>query len=99
MSQFMVEFILPDEMTEEFIAKVPRQRLKINQLMEKGKITAYSLAADRTKLWCIIKADNEFDVMNVISEFPLIDFMQPTITELMFNNTATAVKLPLFSLN
>jgi hypothetical protein len=99
MSQFMVEFILPDEMTEEFIAKIPRQRLKINHLMETGKITAYSLAADRTKLWCIVKGDNEFDVMNIISEFPLIDFMQPTITELMFNNTATAVKLPLFSLN
>jgi muconolactone delta-isomerase len=99
MSQFMVEFILPDEMTEEFVAKIPRQRLKINELMEKGKITAYSLSADRTKLWCVLKADTEFDVMEIISEFPLIDFMRPTITELMFNNTATAVKLPMFSLN
>ena len=99
MSQFMVEFILPDDMTEEFISKVPRQRLKINQLMEKGKITAYSLAADRSKLWCIVKADNEFDVMAIIAEFPLIDFMRPTISELMFNNTATAIKLPMFSLN
>lgn len=95
----MVEFVLPDAMTEDFIAKVPRQRLKINQLMETGKITAYSLAADRSKLWCIVKADNEFDVMEIISEFPLIDFMHPTISELMFNNTATAIKLPMFSLN
>ncbi|MEZ4902154.1 MAG: hypothetical protein R2822_10560 [Spirosomataceae bacterium] len=32
-----------DDLPEDFIAKVPRQRLKINQLMEAGKITAYSL--------------------------------------------------------
>lgn len=95
----MVEIILPDEMTEEFIAKIPRQRLVINQLMEKGKITSYSLSSDRTKLWCVIKAESEFDVLEIISEFPLIDFMQPTVSELMFNNTATAVKLPMFSLN
>ncbi len=99
MSQFMVEFTLPDEMTEEFVAKIPRQRLKINQLMEKGKISAYSLATDRSKLWCIIKAENEFEVMRIVAEFPLIDFMNPTIHELMFHNTATAVKLPLYSLN
>lgn len=99
MNQFMVEFVLPEEMTEEFVAKIPRQRLKINQLMETGKITSYSLASDRTKLWCVIKAKNEIDVLEIISQFPLIDFMEPTISELMFNNTATAVKLPMFSLN
>ncbi|MDF7816901.1 hypothetical protein P1X15_04815 [Runella sp. MFBS21] len=99
MSQFMVEFILPREMPEDFLAKIPHQRLKINQLMESGKITAYSLSSDRSKLWCVVNAKNEFDVMEIISEFPLIDFMHPTIFELMFNNTATAVKLPMFSLN
>jgi len=99
MSQFMVEFILPDEMTEEFVAKIPRQRLKINELMQTGKIMSYSLSSDRTKLWCVVKADNEYKVMEIIAEFPLIDYMSPTITELMFNNTATALKLPLYSLN
>ncbi|AYQ31477.1 muconolactone Delta-isomerase family protein [Runella sp. SP2] len=99
MSQFMVEFTLPDEMTEEFLAKIPRQRQKINHLMETGKITSYALSSDRTKLWCVIKADTEFHVLEIISQFPLIDFMEPTISELMFNNTATAVKLPMFSLN
>ncbi|AXE20891.1 hypothetical protein DR864_25705 [Runella rosea] len=99
MSQFMVEFILPEETTEEFIAKIPRQRLKINKLMEKGKITSYSLASDRSKLWCVIKAENDIEVMEIIAEFPLIGYMQATISELMFNNTATAVKLPLYSLN
>jgi hypothetical protein len=36
--------------------------------------------------------------MRIIGEFPLIDFMQPTITELMFNN-AIVMKVPSFSLN
>lgn len=99
MSQYMVEFILPNEMTEEFVAKVPRQRLKINELMSSGKILSYSLASDRSKLWCIVRADSEYKVMEIIAEFPLIDYLNPTITELMFNNTVTPLKLPLYSLN
>jgi len=33
MSQFMVEFALPDEMTPNFLAKIPAQRQKVNELM------------------------------------------------------------------
>lgn len=98
MSQFMVEFILPEQMTEEFVSTIPRHRLKINQLMKEGKIISYCLASDRSKLWCIVKADTEFEVMEIIAEFPLIDFLQPTINELMFSNTV-AIRLPMFSLN
>ncbi len=98
MSQFMVEFQLPYELDGEFMAKIPSQRQKINEMMERGRISSYTLAADRSKLWCIIKAEDEIEVLTTISEFPLIDFMDHTITELMFTNTV-ALRLPLFSLN
>ena len=98
MSQFMVEFALPEFMTQEFVATVPRHRLKINELMKEGKIVSYCLAADRSKLWCIVKANNEIEVIEIIAEFPLIDFLSPTINELMFSNTV-AIRLPMFSLN
>jgi muconolactone delta-isomerase len=94
----MVEFQLPYELDGEFMAKIPAQRQKINEMMESGRISSYTLASDRSKLWCIIKAENEIEVLTTISAFPLIDYMEHTITELMFTNTV-AFRLPLFSLN
>lgn len=98
MSQFMVEIELPVVMTEEFARKIPAQRQKVNELMELGCLVSYALTSDRTKLWCVIKAESEIEVMTIVSEFPLIDYMTPTISELMFNNMV-ALHLPLFSLN
>ncbi|GAB3912507.1 hypothetical protein GCM10028803_55900 [Larkinella knui] len=98
MSQFMVEFDLPAEMTEDFTVKIPLQRLKVNELMENGKLLTYALSYDRQKLWCVVKARTEFEALEIISEFPLISYMDPTITELMFNNIVS-LRMPLFSLN
>jgi len=94
----MIEFDLPQEMTEEFLMKIPAQRAKVDELMERGTILSYSLSMDRQKLWCVMKAKTELDVLCIIEEFPLIDYMEPTISELMFNNVVS-VRVPLFSLN
>jgi muconolactone delta-isomerase len=98
MSQFMVEIQFPSEITEDFARKIPAQRQKVNELMEQGTLMSYALTADRSKLWCVVKAENEIEVMTIVSDFPLIDYMSPTISELMFNNMV-ALRLPLFSLN
>lgn len=98
MSQYMVEFDLPDVMDEGFTHRIPAQRLKVEELMEKGFLLSYSLSADRHKLWCIFKADSETEVMESVAEFPLIKYMTPIITELMFHNMVAA-RIPLFSLN
>ncbi|WP_128545382.1 muconolactone Delta-isomerase family protein [Larkinella soli] len=98
MSQYMVEFDLPQEMTEDFLMKIPLQRLKVNELMENGKLLSYALSIDRHRLWCVVKAQTEVEVMEIVSEFPLISYMDPTVTELMFNNVVS-LRVPLFSLN
>ncbi|MCC5613422.1 muconolactone Delta-isomerase family protein [Nostoc sp. CHAB 5834] len=94
----MVEFDLPANMDEGFANRIPAQRLKVEELMEKGFLLSYSLSVDRHKLWCIFKADSETEVMQSVSEFPLIKYMTPIITELMFHNMVAA-RIPLFSLN
>ena len=48
-------------------------------------------------LWAIFVAESEFQVLEMISEFPLADYMTPYISELMFNNTESQVLK--FSLN
>ncbi|GAB3572795.1 hypothetical protein GCM10027578_32910 [Spirosoma luteolum] len=98
MSQYMVEFDLPAVMDADFASQIPAQRLKVDELMEKGLLLSYSLSIDRQKLWCIFKADSELEVMESISEFPLIKYMTPFVTELMFHNMVAA-RIPLFSLN
>ena len=98
MSQFMVEFELPNPFPEQLIIKIPSQRLVVNQLLEDGKIQSYALSIERDRLWCVVNAEDELDVMRIIGEFPLINYIRPTITELMFNN-AVVMRVPSFSLN
>jgi len=84
MKQYMINIKLPQTLTEEFVQLIPKQHSRINQLMDQGKIFTYSLSADRTRLWVIVKAKSEKEVMDLLSTFPLIGFMSPEITELAF---------------
>ena len=95
--QFMVELELPEVFDEKLIALIPKQRSTVNQMLAKGKIKSYSLSMDRSMLWAIFVAESEFEVLEMIAEFPLADYMTPYITELMFTNTENQVLQ--FSLN
>ena len=85
---YMVEFELPESLSEEFLALIPEQRNTVDYLMSEGKIRSYSLAMDRSVLWVIMEADSEFEVMETIAQLPLSDHMHPYISELMFHNMA-----------
>ena len=95
--QFMVEFELPEIMDEKFMALVPKQRNAVNKLLADRKLKSYSLSMDRSVLWAIFVAESEFEVLEMISEFPLADYMTPYVSELMFSNTESQVLQ--FSLN
>jgi hypothetical protein len=96
--QFMVEFKLPEVLTEEFISLIPEQRTKVNGLMDAGVILCYTLNVDRTKLWTVIVAKSEMAVMDVLAQFPLITYMKPEISELTFHHQSSLV-MPSISLN
>jgi len=94
---FMIEFELPEELDEEFMELIPEQREVVNQMMTEGVLKSYSLAMDRSVLWVVVAADSEFEVMEIIAQMPLSDYMQPFISELMFHNGAEIMSP--FSLN
>jgi len=98
MKQFMIYTRLPENLSEEFISLIPKHRAIVNALMRKGIIISYSLSADRSQLWIIMDAKSEINVIEVLSEFPLIRFMKPEINELMFHNSIY-VNVPNLSLN
>ncbi len=95
--QFMVEFELPEDLTEDFLALIPRQRYMINELLVEGTVRSYALSIDRSTLWTVIEAQSEFEVMEIIAKMPLADYMHPHVSELFFYNSPELVHT--FSLN
>jgi muconolactone delta-isomerase len=89
MQQFMVDISLPSELTEEFFSLIPKQRALVNQLFNQGKLTSYSLAIDRSKLWATIVAESEEDVVYILSLLPLRKFMDVEIHQLAFHQNTT----------
>ncbi|MBK8555738.1 MAG: hypothetical protein IPL65_08195 [Lewinellaceae bacterium] len=94
----MVDFTLPSELSEEFIAHVPQQRAAVNQLMSEGKVLSYALSLENSKLWAIFSVASEPELMEQISRLPLTVYMKVRINELTFYNEAHPF-VPAFSFN
>jgi muconolactone delta-isomerase len=86
MSTFLVDITLVDSFSSNFINQIPQQRKRINDLMNTSVVISYSLSMDRGKLWVVMEAKSEQEVMDVLSTFPLIKFMKPDINELAFHD-------------
>lgn len=96
--QFMVDFTLPEVMTDEFISLIPNQRASINELFEEGVLINYALSLEKSKLWAIVTANSEMEVMEYIATLPLSRFMVVEINMLTFFNTKPK-HIPEFSMN
>lgn len=94
----MVSIQLPKEPTHEFFSLIPRQRAKVDELMDEGKILHYSLSLDRSQLWVTIVARTETVAMDILASFPMIHFMKPEISELAFYNSVST-ELPKLIMN
>lgn len=98
MSQYMAQITLPDSLDENFMALIPEHRAYVDQLMNDGIITSYSLALDRSTVWITFNSKNERAVTKIISSFPIADFIEYDILELAFHNSANVI-FPSLSLN
>lgn len=96
--QFMVDFSMPEVLTEEFMQLIPYQRAAINRFFTEGRLTNYALSLENSKLWAVFKANSEMEVMDMIADLPLTSFMDVQISMLTFYNTAS-IEVPNFSLN
>src|SRR5437762_682597 len=96
--EFMVEMDLPIPFDEEFLLMVPRQRAMVNRLMNEGIIISYAVSFEKGKLWLTMLADSEAEVFSMISEFPIIRFVETRISKLAFHNSV-GFQIPHFSVN
>lgn len=95
---FMVDFTLPQDLTEEFVSKIPGQRAIVNTMLNEGKILNYALSLENSKLWVVFSVEDESELMELISELPLSSYMKVRISPLTFFNTAHPFA-PTFSVN
>ncbi len=98
MSLYMIDIQLPDNFNQNFLELIPDQRAHIDQLLADGKVLSYSLAANRSKLWVIVNAEDRREVYDMIAAFPIYDFIKAVVSELAFHNHSEQVA-PQFSLN
>ena len=87
MNTYMISIKLPLQIDKKFLALIPEQRKCIDLLMRENIIIQYSLAIDRSMLWVVMHAKNELKAIEILSRFPLIDYMNPEITKLAFHNS------------
>jgi muconolactone delta-isomerase len=98
MMYYMVEIALPEAPDAQFFHLIPDQKAHVDQLMEEGTIRQYALSHDRTRLWVVTLASDEQEVWEILATFPMITYMKPALTPLMFADSVASL-LPSFSLN
>ncbi len=98
MSEFLVTITFPQQVSQEFLTLIPAHRVRVNELIQSGVITSYSLAADRSMLWITLLVESAASADLALTNLPLYPYMKYTIHELMFHNTPMFAT-PRFSLN
>ena len=94
----MVNLILVDNPPEEFFEMMPFQEAVAQQYLTEGKLINYALSMEQGKLWAVFKANSELEVLEMLIDFPLTEFMEIEIT-LLSNYLTPGNPIPEFSLN
>ncbi len=98
MNEYMITINLPGDPSQEFVSLIPSHRARVNELMQQGVITGYSLSSDRRLLWVTMMAADQEEIVKTLMTMPLYRFMQYTVQELMFHNSPV-FSTPRFSVN
>jgi hypothetical protein len=85
-------------MDEDFMSMVPKHRVHINSLIEKGIIDYYSVSMETQRSWMIINAENKKQVEAYLEQSPLHSYWTIEIDEL-FVYDAQSYRLPAVQLN
>lgn len=94
--QYMVDFSVPP-LTEDLMELVPEQRDYLENFFTQGKLLSYSFSLDQTKLWAVMMAASESELILLIDKLPMTPYMDYNYHELMLHNTVHL--MPSMSLN
>ncbi len=94
----MIDCKLPEELTSDFLELMPLQREITNVLFAEGKLINYALSIESSRIWAIFNANSENELYETMAKLPLMEFLEPTISQLTFYNTVQKFS-PSFSFN
>lgn len=95
---YMIEIHLPEVLTRELLSLVPDQMSFVNRSFREGRLLGYTLSLEKGKLWVIVSAQSEVDVIALLSEMPISPHVEADITPITFHQTVSALA-PQFSVN
>jgi len=96
--QYMVNFSMPEELPEAFFELMPYQETIVDRYLSEGKLINYALSLEQGQLWAIFNANSEMEVLEMIIDFPLTEFMRVEVS-LLNSYRALEHPAPEFSLN
>lgn len=88
MDTFLVHITLPDVFSKKLYETIPKQREYINKLLEQQLILSYSLDMERKNLWMFVHMETEKEVLDLLSNFPIINYVTVSIHELAFHDAS-----------
>jgi len=97
MIQYMVEIKFDKQDIPEIMPLVPQQQKRIDELMQKNKVSSYVLSLERSKLWMIVNENDEHAVVDLLETLPIFEWIEFDLYGLTFNNQV--VGMPAISLN
>ncbi len=97
MIQYMVEIKFEKRDIPEIMPLVPQQQKRIDELMQKNKVSSYVLSLERSKLWMIVNEKDENAVLDLLETLPIFEWIEFDLYGLTFNNQV--VGMPAISLN
>ena len=87
MNEYMAIISFPRNLNTEFMALIPQQKIRVDELLNSGVVTSYVLSLDRSKLWVTICCDTDEDAAHIIDTFPLRKLMRADIIPIAFHFT------------
>ncbi len=99
MPTFVVSVRLPDALDEEFVARIPRHRAFVNQLLAEHVMETYAVSADRGRGWMTVHAENEASVRALVGRLPLFEFYVDVEIDELFIFDSSSARFPAISLN
>jgi muconolactone delta-isomerase len=68
---------------EAITVLLPAEQAHVRDLMEQGVITAIHIAADRSRVWVVMRGESQEDIQWRLTAFPLYPYMQTELTPLL----------------
>jgi muconolactone delta-isomerase len=95
--QYMVDFKLPENLSQEFMARVPIQRKIVNRYFRQEKLVSYAISLESSRIWAIFKVTSEVELMKLLADLPLTSTMKKVNISSLSMINMPQTQFPVFS--